>query len=259
LDISLLDERPPGRVPIRTHLWSLKEREQAYHDAEAALAQGEQVYVVCPAIEEPVSLDLRTVQGVFAELKARFGELRIGLLHGQLRPEEKDAVIEQFTTGKKPLLVATTVVEVGVDVPTATVMIVENAERFGLAQLHQLRGRVGRSEMISSCHFIADPATPGALARMNILSETTDGFRIAEADLEIRGPGELYGKRQAGLPGFHFAHLVRDADLLLAAREDVAHLIEQHQEPDDLLLGQLKEELARRLQRSEMPVGEEAG
>jgi len=164
-----------------------------------------------------------------------------------------------FVSGRIQVLVTTTVIEVGVDVPNATVMIIESAERFGLAQLHQLRGRVGRSHLESSCHLVSDPKNADATARLDVLVATNDGFEIAEADLHIRGPGELYGRRQAGLPGFRFGHLIRDAELLQAARDDVADLVKRDPSltsPDAL---KLREELATRLMAGDGPVGEEAG
>jgi ATP-dependent DNA helicase RecG len=176
-----------------------------------------------------------------------------------LAQDEKEAVMADFSSGEKPLLVTTTVVEVGVDVPRATVMVIENAERFGLAQLHQLRGRVGRSSLPSSCHLIADPKNPDAFTRLQVLADTNDGFEISEADLSIRGPGEIYGRLQAGLPGFRFGDLSRDADLLDAAREDVQQLFAGERGIDNPTFIGLKKELARRTVTGNRPVGEEAG
>ena len=208
LDISVLDELPPGRPQVATKVWSQKQRQEVLNIISSALERGEQVYVVCPTIEDSDKLELTSVETVYKQLCRRFGAERTGLLHGRLPQGEKETVMADFARGRKPLLVTTTVVEVGVDVAKATVMVVENAERFGLAQLHQLRGRVGRSPLASTCHLVADPKNPDALARLEVLAETSDGFAISEADLTIRGPGEIYGRLQAGLPGFRFGDLV---------------------------------------------------
>ncbi len=259
LDISLLDELPPGRTRIDTQVWTRDQREQAVEYATGALKRGEQVYVVCPIIEESEKLDVSAAEDVFEELSHRFGADNTSLLHGRLSPEEKDATMSRFADGHVRILVTTTVVEVGVDVPNATVMIVEGAERFGLAQLHQLRGRVGRSHLKSSCHLIADPKNEDAVARLAVLARTNDGFEVAEEDLQIRGPGELYGRRQAGLPGFRYGHLVRDADLLTAAREDIAEITRRDPDLAKPNTKTLVDELARRLLADDGPVGEEAG
>ncbi len=259
LDVSVIDELPPGRRKITTHLWSRDDRSSALTFAEQAIDREEQVYVVCPTIEDSEILDVRSAEDVFEDLSKRFGEDHTGLLHGRLSPEEKESVMTAFVSGRIQVLVTTTVIEVGVDVPNATVMIIESAERFGLAQLHQLRGRVGRSHLESSCHLISDPKNADATARLEVLAATNDGFEIAEADLHIRGPGELYGRRQAGLPGFRFGHLIRDADLLQSARDDVTDLVKRDPSlgsPDAL---KLREELAARLMAGDGPVGEEAG
>jgi ATP-dependent DNA helicase RecG len=259
LDISVLDELPPGRAKIVTRIWPREMREEVIKEMSFALERGEQVYVVCPTIEDSSNLDVTSLETVYKELSNRFDANRTGLLHGRLSQEEKEAVMADFSSGKKPLLVTTTVVEVGVDVQGATVMVIENAERFGLAQLHQLRGRVGRSHLTSSCHLIADPKNSDAFARLQVLSRTCDGFEIAEADLNIRGPGEIYGRIQAGLPGFQFGDLSRDADLLEAAREDAQHVIAGGNSCDSPILTRLKKELARRITKGNRPVGEEAG
>jgi ATP-dependent DNA helicase RecG len=259
LDFSVLDELPPGRTPIATSLWAHDDRESVLDRARAVVARGEQVYVVCPVIEESEKLDVRAAEEVFADLGARFGEARTGLLHGRLPPERRDAVMDGFVRGEIAVLVTTTVVEVGVDVPNATMMIVEDAQRFGLAQLHQLRGRVGRGARPSECHLIADTTSPEAASRLEAIVGTLDGFAIAEADLRLRGPGELYGRRQSGLPGFRFGDLRRDGELLAWAREDALGLLAADPllERDEHLL--LREELRRRIEAGDGPVGEEAG
>jgi ATP-dependent DNA helicase RecG len=259
LDVSVLDELPPGRRPVETRCWSPGEAEAAYADIARALGDGEQAYVVCPLIEESEKLCARAAEERHAALAGRFGADRVGLLHGRLEPERRDAVMDAFLAGGIGVLVTTTVIEVGVDVPGATVMVVEGAERFGLAQLHQLRGRVGRGRRASRCHLIADPASGDAARRLAVLAATGDGFAVAEADLAIRGPGELFGRVQAGLPGFRFGDLARDAELLAAAREDVARLVAGDPGMERPPLRALREELARRIAGGDGPVGEEAG
>jgi ATP-dependent DNA helicase RecG len=176
-----------------------------------------------------------------------------------MKPEDKDTAMDGFVRGETQLLVTTTVVEVGVDVPNATVMMIDGADRFGLAQLHQLRGRVGRSALPSSCHLVADPKSEAAWERLNVLARTNNGFEVAEADLTIRGPGELYGRRQAGLPGFRYGDLVRDGHILDTARQDAEALLSEDPSLCGHLSALLKEELARRMMASDAPVGEEAG
>jgi ATP-dependent DNA helicase RecG len=259
LDLSVLDELPPGRRPVETRCLAPAEAEQAYADVARALEDGEQAYVVCPVIEDSDRLCVRAAEERHGALAERFGAARVGLLHGRMETEQRDAVMEAFVSGALGVLVTTTVIEVGVDVPNATVMVVEGAERFGLAQLHQLRGRVGRGTAASRCFLIADPASGDAARRLAVLAGSNDGFAVAEADLAIRGPGELFGRVQAGLPGFRFGHLVRDADLLAAAREDVARLTAADPDMAGPLLSALREELARRLAGGDGPVGEEAG
>jgi len=259
LDVSELDELPPGRQPVMTRCWPRDERDAPLDALARALDRGEQGYLVCPVIEESEKLDVRAAEEDHAEMVERFGEARVGLLHGRLSPEVRDEVMAAFARGEIGVLVTTTVVEVGVDVPGATVMVVESADRFGLAQLHQLRGRVGRSDKRSECHLIADPKSPESLSRLEVLERTGDGFAVAEADLAIRGPGELYGRRQAGLPGFRFGNLARDGALLVDAREDVAELLSDDPAMAGPTLTALREELARRIMSGEGPVGEESG
>lgn len=259
LDISVLNELPPGRPPVFTKVWSQTQRQDVLNIISCALDRGEQVYVVCPTIENSNKLKLTSVETVFRQLCKRFGAERTGLLHGRLPQGEKETVMADFVRGRTPLLVATTVVEVGVDVAKATVMVIENAERFGLAQLHQLRGRVGRSPLASACHLVADPKNPDAFARLEVLSRTSDGFEISEADLSIRGPGEIYGRLQAGLPSFRFADLARDGNLLTAARNDAFELLNGNRATDRATLSRLHAELAHRMAKIANPIGEEAG
>ncbi len=259
LDVSVLDELPPGRMPVETFLWSEDQREEALVKLSLALDRGEQAYLICPIIEESDKIEVNAATDVYEEMAARFGDERTGLLHGRLPPEERDRVMDDFANGRIDLLVATTVVEVGVDVPTATIMIIDGAHRFGLAQLHQLRGRVGRGLKASECHLVYDSRSVDSLARMEVIVRTTDGFEIAESDLQLRGPGELYGRRQAGLPGFRFGNLARDGALLDAAKEDVVTLSSARGGPTSPALAPLREELRRRVIAGDGPVGEESG
>jgi ATP-dependent DNA helicase RecG len=220
LDVSVLDELPPGRRPITTVARAESKRGKIYDFVRAQVAAGRQVYVVYPLVEESELVDLKAATDMARHLQDEiFPELRVGLLHGRLRFEEKDAIMRAFKAGELHLLVSTTVIEVGIDVPNASVMLIEHAERFGLSQLHQLRGRVGRGPFKSYC-ILLTKGTPGDDARRRIeaMVATTDGFRIAEVDLEIRGPGEFFGTRQSGLPEFRVADLLRDAVLLEDAR-----------------------------------------
>ncbi|WP_300619850.1 ATP-dependent DNA helicase RecG [Dokdonella sp.] len=215
LDVSIIDELPPGRTPVRTVAISDARRGAVIERIRAACAEGRQAYWVCTLIEESEQLEAQAAEVAFAELTAALPELRIGLVHGRLKAKEKQAAMEAFKAGETRLLVATTVIEVGVDVPNASLMVIENAERLGLAQLHQLRGRVGRGRAASSCVLLyRNPLSQMARARLEVMRETGDGFRIAEKDLELRGPGELLGTRQTGQLQFRVADLARDAHLL---------------------------------------------
>ncbi len=227
LDISALDELPPGRKPITTHWKTESQRLQVYTAAQRLLAQGRQAYIVCPLIEESEKLQAKSAVQ-FSEHIATdvFPQYRVGLLHGQLRSDEKDQVMSRFKAHELDILVATTVIEVGIDVPNASVIIIENADRFGLAQLHQLRGRVGRGEYASFCILIAEPKTDIGRARMEILTQTRDGFVIAEEDLRLRGPGEFYGTRQSGIPEFCIADIIRDSEVLMETRAAAFRTIE---------------------------------
>ncbi len=219
LDVSVIDELPPGRSPISTKLVSDARRDEVIARIRGACADGAQVYWVCPLIEESEALQLQTAVDTFANLEATFPEFRVGLVHGRLAASEKADVMEAFKSGDIKLLVATTVIEVGVDVPNATLMVIENAERMGLSQLHQLRGRVGRGSQQSTCILLfQNPLSETARARLKIIYENTDGFEIARQDLALRGPGEFLGARQSGAPMLRFADLEHDVDLLEAAR-----------------------------------------
>lgn len=221
LDLSIIDELPPGRKPVLTKHYTESQRGQLYTGIRKELSRGRQGYVVYPLVAESEKVDLKNATDMAAHLTEIFGrEYRVALLHGRMSSDEKDTVMQQFKSGAVQLLVTTSVVEVGVDVPNASVMIIEHAERFGLAQLHQLRGRVGRGEHQSYCILVANTyGTPEAMQRIQVMTESNDGFRIAEEDLKIRGPGEFLGTRQAGLPELRVARLVEDAELIATARE----------------------------------------
>jgi ATP-dependent DNA helicase RecG len=223
LDVSRLDERPPGRGAVRTYLRGPEKRSRVYEFLRDRVRQGERAFVVVPAIEDAGESDreIAAAEKTAAELARALPEVRFGLLHGRLPAEKRQSVMKDFAAGTVDALVATTVVEVGIDVPQATVLVVENAERFGLAQLHQLRGRIGRGPRPSTCVLLAsEGASEEARERLKFLAATQDGFKIAEKDLELRGPGELLGKRQAGAPDFAVADPIRDIGLLRAAREE---------------------------------------
>ena len=211
LDLSIIDELPPGRRPVSTRVVGESGRRAAWELLRAEVALGRRAYVVCPLIEEDGEEDPAAAVRAAERLRAHFPQIPVGLVHGRMPIEERSRAMERFRTGETPLLVATTVVEVGLDVPEATVMLIERAERFGLSQLHQLRGRVGRGALAAHCLLLTGPhPSPEAGARLAVLARTTDGFEVAEADLELRGPGHLAGTRQAGLAGLRLADLVRD-------------------------------------------------
>jgi ATP-dependent DNA helicase RecG len=227
LDVSVIDELPPGRTPVATKLVADTRRDQVIEGVRRACREGRQAYWVCPLIEESEALELQTALDTHALLSATLPELKVGLVHGRMKPVGKQAVMQAFSGGDVQLLVATTVIEVGVDVPNASLMVIEHAERFGLSQLHQLRGRVGRGAAHSACILLyQQPLSQTARARLKIIYENTDGFEIARADLHLRGPGEFLGVRQSGVPMLKIADLERDADLLEAAREHADRLLQ---------------------------------
>ncbi|HXC64817.1 MAG TPA: helicase-related protein, partial [bacterium] len=221
LDVSVVDGMPPGRSPVLTRWVGTKQREMVWEAVRAQVAEGRQAYVVVPLVDESDKAEWQAATTLVEEL--RFGALaglRVELLHGRMKPEEKEAVMAAFGANQAQVLCATTVVEVGVDVPNATVMVIEDADRFGLAQLHQLRGRVGRGHAQSYCFLIGDPKTEEGRKRLEVMATTSDGFVIAEEDLRLRGPGEMLGKRQSGLEAFRMADRVAHADLLAVAHDD---------------------------------------
>ncbi|MGK7899810.1 MAG: ATP-dependent DNA helicase RecG [Hormoscilla sp.] len=248
LDVSQIDELPPGRKPIQTTVLSSRQRKKAYNLMRQEIAQGRQVYIVFPLIEESEKLDLRSAVEEHTRLsKTVFPEDNVGLLHGRMSSAEKEEAINNFRDNKTQIIVSTTVIEVGVDVPNATVMMIENAERFGLSQLHQLRGRVGRGDCKSYCLLISGSKTSDARQRLNVLEQSQDGFFIAEMDMRLRGPGQVLGTRQSGLPDFALASLVEDEDVLVLARDAAEKTMLQDETLNNFPL--LKAELDRRYQR----------
>ncbi|MBN1780642.1 ATP-dependent DNA helicase RecG [bacterium] len=231
LDVSILDQMPAGRKPVRTAWRNEKQRQAIYEFIRTELGQGRQTYIVYPLVEESEKVDLAAATEGYEMLKSVFPEFRLGLLHGRMKGEEKDAVMQDFKAGRIHVLVSTTVIEVGVDVPNATVMLIEHAERFGLTQLHQLRGRVGRGGHQSTCVLLSQyPLSDDASKRLETMTRTNDGFEIAEADLEIRGPGELFGTRQHGALNLKLANLVTDGPILEMARKEAFDLV--HRDPE---------------------------
>jgi ATP-dependent DNA helicase RecG len=226
LEVSVIDELPPGRTPIVTRIIDQNRRDEVIERVHAAALEGRQVYWVCPLIEESEALQLQTATDTHAMLVEALPDLRIGLVHGRLKPAEKQAVMDAFIRGEIQVLVATTVIEVGVDVPNASLMVIEHAERFGLSQLHQLRGRVGRGSAASVCLLLyQSPLGPVAKQRLMTMRETNDGFEIARRDLEIRGPGEFLGARQSGQAMLRFADLQTDQWLVDKARDVAQRLL----------------------------------
>jgi len=225
MDVSELREKPAGRRPIDTRTIPLNRIDEVVEAVGRALVAGHRVYWVCPLVEESENVDLAAAQNRYLELQQRFGAM-VDLVHGRLKGTEKDIVMTRFAAGETRLLVATTVIEVGVDVPEATVMVIEHAERFGLAQLHQLRGRIGRGTEPSTCLLLYKPPLgENAKARLAIMRQTEDGFRIAEEDLKLRGEGDVLGTRQSGMPGFRVARIEAHAKLVGPARDDAALLL----------------------------------
>jgi len=222
LDLSVIDQLPPGRQPIQTLVKRSNERNEVYELIRRELQQGRQAYIVYPLIEKSEKLDLRAATEMSEHLQRDvFPEFRVGLMHGRLKVEEKENLMSAFKAGEVQVLVSTTVIEVGIDVPNATVMVVEHADRFGLSQLHQLRGRIGRGRDKAVCILMTEGFNSReAFERLDIMRRSTNGFKIAEKDLELRGPGEFVGTRQSGMPEFLFGNIVRDRDLLEKARSD---------------------------------------
>ena len=245
LEVSIIDELPPGRKPVQTIHYDIKRRAQVYAFMRKQIEEGRQVYVVYPLIKENEKLDLQDLQNGFNELCEAFPEYKISMVHGQMKAADKDLQMSRFASGETKILVATTVIEVGVNVPNATVMMIQNAERFGLSQLHQLRGRVGRGGDQSFCILLTDmEMSADTRMRMNIMVETNDGFRIAEADLQLRGPGDMQGTLQSGTPfELHIANLATDGQLVAVARQAALEILDQ----DPLLEDEMNRIYKRRL------------
>ena len=239
LDISIIDTLPAGRKPIRTFLRYEESRDKIYDFVRDKVREGNQAYVVAPLIEESDAIKVRSAEEIFDELRVRYPDVRFGLVHGAMKQTEKDEMMLAFKEGKIQVLVSTVVIEVGIDVPNATIMVIENSERFGLAQLHQLRGRVGRGSKQSYCILISGSKGEIAEKRNNIMVSTTDGFVIAEEDLKLRGPGEIFGTRQHGIPELNIADLVKNVDVLDKVRgiaEDIIDRDPQLGEPENMEL-----------------------
>jgi ATP-dependent DNA helicase RecG len=231
LDATVIAELPAGRRPVSTWVVGEDKRSGAYEFIRERLREGRQAYVVCPLVSESEQLQAKAADAEAERLRrGEFRDFRVGLLHGQMPSRQKAEVMARFAGGELDVLVATTVIEVGIDVPNATVMLIEAAERFGLSQLHQLRGRVGRGAHSSQCILFADPESELARRRMRAIAETSDGFELAEVDLTLRGEGEILGTRQHGLPSFRVAELPDDAELLTAARSEAQRLLERHRD-----------------------------
>ena len=229
LDISIIDELPPGRQKIDTYYINKKEKKRAYNFALKEIQKGRQVYVVCPLVEENVDLELTSVESLYEELKKKyFKNIDISILHGKMSPKEKNEIMDRFKNNEIKVLISTTVIEVGINVPNATLMIIENAERFGLAQLHQLRGRVGRGGEKSYCILIGDIKNSITKKRMETIVNSNDGFYIAEQDLKIRGTGEIFGFRQSGEEGFILCNIVDDIDLLKKSNMEARNILKSN-------------------------------
>jgi ATP-dependent DNA helicase RecG len=250
LDVSVIDEMPPGRQPITTRLLLPRERERAYAFVRAQIEEGRQTFIICPLVEESEKIEAKAAVEEYNRLrKVVFPDLRLGLLHGRMKGEEKEATMASFARGELDILVATSVVEVGIDVPNASVMLIEGAERFGLSQLHQFRGRVGRGEHASYCLLVSNSATPEATQRLKTVESTLDGFLLAQKDLEMRGWGEFLGTRQSGVPELRMAsRLMTDMRLLETVREAARRLFESDPElnwPEHRLLARRVSEISQ--------------
>jgi ATP-dependent DNA helicase RecG len=230
LDVSIIDEMPPGRAPVETRVLSRLEENLAWKTIQEEVAAGRQAFVVCPLVEDSPKIEAASATAEQVRLAALMPDLRVGLIHGQLRPADKEAVMSEFRGGDIDVLVSTTVIEVGIDVPNATVMVIEDADRFGISQLHQLRGRVGRGQAQGICLLIADPTTVESEERLTAVAATTDGFQLAQDDLRIRGQGTVFGARQSGMADLKLADVIRDFELLVAARRDAFALVDRDPE-----------------------------
>jgi ATP-dependent DNA helicase RecG len=249
LDISIIDELPPGRKPIETYAIDNGMRERINNFIRKKVAEGRQVYIVCPLVEESENVEAQSASEMAERIAQQdFSNLQVGLIHGKLRPAEKESIMKNFVGGGIDILVSTTVIEVGVNVPNATIMVVENAERFGLAQLHQLRGRVGRGEHQSYCVLYNESKSKVSKERMEVMQKTNDGFVISEKDLSLRGPGEFFGTRQHGLPDLKIANLYTDMDILKASQEVAIKMLEKDRNLSSPEYRMLKEKISERFQ-----------
>ena len=249
LEVSRLDEMPPGRQPIKSEYVRFSKRKKIYEEIRAEINEGRQAYIICPLVEESEAVEATSATEEYKTIaESVFPEFSVGLLHGRMKAVEKEEVMEDFRRGKHKVLVSTTVIEVGVDVPNATVMLVQDANRFGLSQLHQLRGRVGRGQHASRCIFMADAKGQESRRRLEAIAQLSDGFEVAEEDLQIRGPGDYYGLRQSGFPEFQVADLTRDLFLLEQAQKDARALLEKS--PDLRAYPELRNCLRLRAERT---------
>jgi ATP-dependent DNA helicase RecG len=231
MTVSSIDELPPTRKPVKTILVPSNQKQNAYQQMQEELYKGRQIYIVCPLIEESEKVDLQDAESLFESIRTKiFPHVKSALLHGQMKAKDKEEIMQDFAQGNIKILISTTVIEVGIDVPNASVMMIEHAERFGLAQLHQLRGRVGRGAEQSFCYLVAYAMSEIGRERLNTMVRTNDGFVIAEKDLELRGPGDMFGTAQSGLPDFKFANIITDQNWLNLAKNDAFALIEDDPE-----------------------------
>ena len=252
LDVSIIDEMPKGRKPVKTFLVHQSKIEEVYKFVRSEIEEGGQAYIVYPLIDDSDKLAVKAATTMYESLtKNYFPEIPMGLIHGKMSDSEKDEVMYKFSKGEIKILVSTTVIEVGIDVPNATVMVIENAERFGLAQLHQLRGRVGRSSRQSYCYLTVGDVSRETWERLQFFASTNDGFKISEFDLKLRGPGEFLGVRQHGLPEFKVADIVNDVEIMAVAREDAEYII-KNAEQYEFLLNKVKEIYRERLKLLEI-------
>jgi ATP-dependent DNA helicase RecG len=224
VDISVIKERPRGRKKIMTHYIKPQKKEDMYGFIEKAIRGGQQAYFVCPLVEESDLLDLNSVEVFYESISKRYRQFNVAFLHGKMKAKDKEAIMRRFADNEVQVLVATTVIEVGIDVPNASIMVISDADRFGLAQLHQLRGRVGRGELQSYCFLLSDNLGKVAVERIQMMCKSNDGFEIADKDLALRGPGEILGVRQHGIPELRVANLSEDVDLLRLAQEDAKYI-----------------------------------
>ncbi|MBS3741465.1 MAG: ATP-dependent DNA helicase RecG [Candidatus Cloacimonetes bacterium] len=248
LEVSVIDELPPNRKTVYTNWINSDKREEVIDFLQKKIEEGRQVFIVCPLVEESEKSDLKAATSTYKKLKqGTFSEFEVDLLHGKMKNEKKDKIMHEFSRGNIDVLVATTVIEVGIDVPNATIMMIEHAERFGLSQLHQLRGRVGRGKYKSYCVLVAyEPISETGLKRLNTMRKTNDGFEIAEVDLEIRGPGEFFGTEQSGIPHFKIANIIRDKEILEEAREYAFYIIDKDYE----LISEKNKELRKKYRQN---------